>query len=140
MTDAAAPPRRPGRDRLAGGGGGAAATPLVLACAALSALAGCVTSAQERRPAPAQPIVVSSDQLIGLSPTALLATLGSPRLLRRERPAEVWQYRVGSCVLDVFLYGTGEGARVVHLEARDGTAEPIAPQACLGAWPGLTGT
>ncbi|WP_366555455.1 hypothetical protein [Aquibaculum sediminis] len=103
-------------------------------------LAGCVTNGmphagsegQSEAAVPSQVNPdVRSEELIGLPPSALAETLGQPPVLRRDRPAEIWQYRGGDCVLDVFLYEGDSGSQVVHLEARDGRANPLAPQDCL---------
>ncbi len=72
------------------------------------------------------------DALIGAAPARLLATLGRPELQRRERPAEIWQYRGQGCVLDVFLYAVRtDGKQVIHLEARDDAAARTPVASCL---------
>jgi len=114
-----------------------AAALLLTALAMAPLLGGCATSGP--RAGAVQPVPIASEQLIGLTPAALIETLGNPRTLRRERPAEIWQYRGDRCVLDVFLYEAPEGTQVIHLEARGERAEPIAPQHCLGALPRGTG-
>ncbi len=75
-------------------------------------------------------------RLLGLDEVGLAKLLGQPDLKRREPPAEIWQYRGGSCVFDVFLYAqagaaAANGPRVTYLEARDGAARRIAARACL---------
>ncbi len=75
-------------------------------------------------------------RLLGLDGRGLGELLGQPDLKRREPPAEIWQYRGGSCVFDVFLYAqagaaAAGGPRVTYLEARDGAARRIAARACL---------
>jgi hypothetical protein len=80
-------------------------------------------------PAPA----VSAAELIGISAEDLDRKLGQPSLLRRESPAEVWQYRNGTCVLDLFVYEEAGRRRVVHLEARDSGARPMPSDECLAA-------
>lgn len=94
-------------------------------------LGACVTTSDAPAAKPPAPAIVS-EHLIGLTPAALTETLGTPRARRRDRPAEVWQYRTESCVLDVFLYSAEAGPQVIHLEARDAAARPIPAQACLG--------
>ena len=44
--------------------------------------------------------------------------LGRPDLLRRDGDAEIWQYRAGSCILDIFLYEEPGGMRVAHADFR----------------------
>ena len=56
--------------------------------------------------------------LVGLDGPSLEHLLGKPGLVRRDYPAEVWQYRNPSCVLDVYLYPDDERLTVTHAEAR----------------------
>lgn len=58
------------------------------------------------------------DDFIGAGPAKLLPMLGAPDFVRREGPAQVWQYRAKHCVLDLFLYESGEKSRVQHVELR----------------------
>lgn len=85
--------------------------------------------------APAQAALAAPDRaaikanparLKGMSADAVRALIGSPDFLRRERPAEVWQYYGRGCVLDLFLYGENGVGRVAHvdLRARGETREP----------------
>ena len=79
---------------------------------------------------------VSSDpaQLMGLAPDAINLLLGPPSLLRTEPPAQVWQYKVADCVLDIFLYSgetETENARVIYFEIRDGKTAPRSIRACF---------
>ena len=57
--------------------------------------------------------------LTGLSADEVVAALGEPDFRRTEPPAELWQYRSGDCVLDVFLYRDPSGEHVVLSQARD---------------------
>jgi hypothetical protein len=54
-----------------------------------------------------------------MSDRQLTQRLGAPDFTRRDAPAEIWQYRSASCVLDVFLYPEGGGLKVVHATTRD---------------------
>jgi hypothetical protein len=67
--------------------------------------------------APAGPL-----EFIGQSASAMRSRFGTPTLIRREPPAEVWQYRHDNCVLDLFLYGENAPDTVQHAEVR--AAEP----------------
>ena len=50
---------------------------------------------------------------------SVTALLGPPDYRRRDKPAEIWQYRNDACVLDLFLYSTdGAPARVNHMDFR----------------------
>jgi hypothetical protein len=77
-------------------------------------------------------------QLIALkdiSQRDLVARLGEPDFTRRDPPAEIWQYRSASCVLDVFLYPDDGELKVLHTATRDrarlkvpeNTCSPFAP-------------
>ena len=80
---------------------------------------------------PPPPDPVHSASILGLDSGAVRKLLGEPGLIRRETPAEVWQYRTASCVLDVVLYDQASGPRVVYTEARTPTAEPTQADPCL---------
>lgn len=83
-------------------------------------------AARPRRPA------VQPDDLLGIGRAQLQGLLGEPALLRRESPAEIWQYRSAACVLDVVLYPRDGAVEVVHLEAREReAAKDVAVSACL---------
>ncbi len=82
--------------------------------------------------------VINNDptQLIGLAPDAINRLLGPPSLLRTEPPAQVWQYKIADCVLDIFLYTREtepEDATVIYFEIREGKAAPRGTRACFTA-------
>ncbi len=58
------------------------------------------------------------DTLEHLSAPALLARLGPPDFTRRDAPAELWQYRGATCVLDLFLYPEAGMMTVSHAQTR----------------------
>ncbi len=76
---------------------------------------------------PAQLIKMTRDDLNGF--------LGQPDLVRRENPAEIWQYRGKDCILDIFLYNEADQEnspyRVVYSEARGREAGKADQRACL---------
>lgn len=89
-------------------------------------------------PPPPPPVPdLSAHQLIGKGPDDLLAILGEPRLIRRDAPAEIWQYARPGCVLLLFLYESdADPLRVWYLEMHDGSVDlaslsPISQKACL---------
>jgi hypothetical protein len=94
------------------------------AIAIIVPLSGCQATSQPPDP-------VHSASILGLDGGAVRKLLGEPGLIRREEPAEVWQYRTASCVLDVVLYDQASGPRVVYTEARTPTAEPTQADPCL---------
>ncbi len=80
---------------------------------------------------PAPKIDDDPARLMGLDRAGLAKLLGDPDLTRREPPAEIWQYRGGSCVFDDFLYEEAGRHRVTYLEARDGAARRVGARGCL---------
>jgi hypothetical protein len=81
---------------------------------------------------PPEPVIDDDPaRILGLGPDQLTEFLGVPELMRREPPAEIWQYRGESCVFDVFLYEEAGRVQVTYLEARDDSAERIAERNCL---------
>jgi hypothetical protein len=85
--------------------------------------------------APLQPAALRRPTLpllTGLSAADLLARFGQPDFRRSEPPAELWQYRSADCVLDVFLYGGGAGAQVVHSETRERDLTGTSAATCRG--------
>jgi hypothetical protein len=58
--------------------------------------------------------------------------LGEPSLVRRDPPAEIWQFHDRHCILDVFLYARPGGLAVAHVEARQPKSTAAAnPRECL---------
>jgi hypothetical protein len=94
------------------------------AVAIFAFLSGCQSASPPPDP-------VHSASILGLDSGAVRKLLGEPGLIRREEPAEVWQYRTASCVLDVVLYDQASGPRVVYTEARTPSAEPTQADPCL---------
>ena len=92
-------------------------------------------AATERAAVPPEPpepeIDDDPERLIGLDSGALSALLGQPELIRRESPAQVWQYRGVDCVFDVILYQEAESTRVTYVEARDDKGGRSEPRHCL---------
>ena len=85
-------------------------------------------------PAPAVPGAMSASSLIGLPQERIAEFFGKPGQVRRESPAEVWQYSNASCVVDIYLYQvTGGGLSVSFIEARDKAALETAPELCFEA-------
>jgi hypothetical protein len=60
----------------------------------------------------------TAGNLVGADPAKLEQWLGKPGLVRLDDPAQVWQYRGQGCVVDVYLYPSGDGMAVSHAEAR----------------------
>lgn len=78
-----------------------------------------------RRPARYDP-----EEFVGFQPDALLPVLGAPDFVRRDGPAQIWQYRAENCVFDLFLYRDGGISRVDHVELRERGATNESAEAC----------
>ncbi len=76
---------------------------------------------------------VDPRRIMGLTRAELSDLLGKPHFRRRDITAEVWQYRHSECILDVFLYESGNDYRVLHFEMRQGKAEAASRTRCLAA-------
>lgn len=78
------------------------------------------------------PIEDDPKTLMGLDRGDLAELLGKPSRVRRESPAEIWQYVGNDCIFDIFLYKEQGAYRVIHAEARDDeVALKTEPRACL---------
>jgi hypothetical protein len=59
-----------------------------------------------------------ANDLVGLTASSTRHLFGPPAMKRAEEPAEIWQYRRGNCVLDLYLYSDENEAKVQHAELR----------------------
>ncbi|MCZ4280968.1 hypothetical protein O4H49_09285 [Kiloniella laminariae] len=67
------------------------------------------------------------EQLIGLDAAGLEELLGTPKLIRQESPAEIWQYNAADCVLDLVFYD----ALTSYVEARNAAVQPMDKRSCF---------
>lgn len=123
---------------------------LALAAPIVLAIGGCVTNgfgpgssaASSARSAQTPGVAVNappSQSLIGKGQSDLLALLGSPGLVRKDKGVEVWQYASASCVMLFYLYDDKSGRRrITYLEAMPPspsasplTSSGISPETCL---------
>lgn len=114
-------------------------------------LGACAAGGDATRPAPASapapndvaalppptaaPSPPDPAKFVGMKANEIAAMLGEPSFRRRDPPAEIWQYRSGSCVLDLFLYSDGQEKptyAVTHAEARQRGSAARADADCLG--------
>lgn len=109
---------------------------------AMLLIAACQTPAEYDRTHPSEPSesstqpaapIISSDpnSFIGVGDADLSRTLGEPKLVRRDEPAEIWQYSGGDCVVDFYLYQGDSGLAVAYLEARNQAAEATPADRCV---------
>ncbi len=85
------------------------------------------------KPPQAPPSMLTLTQLNGLSASELKAALGDPTLLRRDGPAQLWQYAGSGCVLHVFLYKDNGSFRVTYSEVRIDDPAEAHPPICAEA-------
>ncbi|MGB0671288.1 MAG: hypothetical protein ACPGNT_07310 [Rhodospirillales bacterium] len=78
---------------------------------------------------------VRAADLSGLAAADVTRLLGRPGLRRVDPPAELWQYKRSSCVLDIVLYVPEKGGfpTVDHLEARSLDGQIMDVDHCLRA-------
>ncbi|MFO1127596.1 MAG: hypothetical protein U1E66_04060 [Rhodospirillales bacterium] len=111
-----------------------AARPIGLALAVLLSLAGCSGDGSDDGDIAAA-YNGNASALIGLDNTQVTRALGPADFQRLDGPAEILQYRAGTCVLDLYLYRDVSSGqfRVKHIEARDRSFASVAPDTCLSA-------
>jgi len=82
---------------------------------------------------PAAPILSDDpSSFIGLDDAELSRTLGQPKQVRKDDPAEIWQYSGADCVVDFYLYaGDDGGLAVAYMEARNQAAEATPADRCV---------
>ncbi len=80
-----------------------------------------------------RPVRLTGDpqELMGLDTETVASALGTPEQIRKEAPAQVWQYLAADCVLDLYLYEDGGVSRVTYLEARSPKAETSPTERCV---------
>ncbi len=81
---------------------------------------------------PAPPISLTDlgARIRGMEKTAIARLLGEPSFIRRDDPAEIWQYRGERCILDIFMYKDGKSFAAAHVALRSRTVERPADEAC----------
>ncbi|WP_142849173.1 hypothetical protein [Telmatospirillum sp. J64-1] len=70
-------------------------------------------------------------RLQGLSAAEIVSVLGEPQLLRRDAPAQIWQYHGETCILDLFFYEDDGEIQVAHAAVRHPTHTPPPLGQCL---------
>jgi hypothetical protein len=109
---------------------------LVSACQTPASLEKSASSGTETKKASAQPAapILSDDpsSFIGLGDAELSRALGQPKQVRKDEPAEIWQYSGADCVVDFYLYaGDAGGLAVAYMEARNQAAESTPADRCV---------
>lgn len=86
--------------------------------AATGGVAGVGEASKPQAATEAHVVRFSPEEFVGFSPERVLPILGAPDFVRRDGSAQIWQYRATNCVLDLFLYQTGNETHVKHAELR----------------------
>jgi hypothetical protein len=71
--------------------------------------------------------------LIGLGSREVETLFGQPRFVRRDGPAQIWQYGTEACTVNLFFYRDGPMLRVRHVEFRNRSSDLAAAGGCEGA-------
>jgi hypothetical protein len=80
------------------------------------------------------PYTLSLQRMLGLVAEDIHKMFGIPDFKHYDSPAEIWQYREDSCLLDIFLYVDKYQSnilRVRHAEARSRNITKISEQKCF---------
>jgi hypothetical protein len=108
---------------------------LITACQTPASLNDSGSSSDPAKKASAQPAapILSDDpsSFIGLGDADLSRALGQPKQVRKDDPAEIWQYSGADCVVDFYLYQSDAGLAVAYMEARDQAAESTPADRCV---------
>ncbi|HEX6120994.1 MAG TPA: hypothetical protein VFZ03_16220 [Dongiaceae bacterium] len=107
---------------------------LASACQSPNAIEGSAPlgPAGKSRAHSAAPILTGDPaSFIGIGGNELSRALGEPKQVRKDEPAEIWQYSGADCVVDFYLYRSAGGLSVAYLEARDQTAAAAPTDRCV---------
>jgi len=100
-------------------------------------VAGCATAPttpvqQPQQPVQEEPTVRS--QVIGMTAPELIHFLGTPALQIREGESLKLQFRSSQCVLDAYLYPSGNAPmRVTHVDARTRALATVDQALCIAS-------
>lgn len=82
--------------------------------------------------AKAGPKPAEAPSLVGLVSGDVEVLFGHPRFVRRDGPAQIWQYGTDACTLNLFLYRDGAAYKVRHFEFRNRSADLASAGGCDG--------
>ena len=80
------------------------------------------------------PDIPGPQQLLGLYANDIHTMFGKPDFKHQDSPAEIWQYRKESCLLDIFLYFKKDRPYILHVrhaEVRGRSIAKVSPQKCF---------
>ena len=99
----------------------------------LGACAGGAPAVENETERRAPTTLPDPDSLIGKDANAIESLMGAPALIRRDGPAEIWQYPGARCTANLFLYrASKEGALALdHIEAHGHDGKRMEAAACF---------
>lgn len=95
--------------------------------------AGAASRQQPADPAKPGAKTVEVPILLGLASRKVEELFGMPRFVRRDGPAQIWQYGTDACTVNLFFYRDGPMLKVRHVEFRNRSADMATPGGCEGA-------
>ncbi|MGN6154590.1 MAG: hypothetical protein ACTHN4_02510 [Sphingomicrobium sp.] len=99
--------------------------------------AACATAPRTTSPEPVSEIPQSTHtrgQIVGLTAEELVRRLGTPALQIREGDSLKLQFRSDQCVLDAYLYPTGNAPyRVTYVDARSRSLADVDQALCIAS-------
>lgn len=95
-------------------------------------LAACASQPPQSALAPPAP-VGEPPGIAGLAPSQVKASFGEPSFVRKDGSAEIWRYDGQTCRAFFFLYPSGSGEAVRHVETLPRGATIAADTTCLDA-------
>jgi hypothetical protein len=108
-----------------------------LVLASTLVLAACATAPQTPEPQAPQAPVQPQQQprgLIGLTASQIVGHFGNPALQIHEGTSVKLQFRGRACILDAYLYPSGNsGLRVTHIDTRAPSGADFNQAACISS-------
>jgi hypothetical protein len=105
----------------------------ILAASSLSLLlAACATAPRPGLPTETPPSAHTRGPIIGLTADELVRRLGTPALQIREGTSLKLQFRSAQCVLDAYLYPSGQAPhRVTYVDTRNRALVDVDQALCI---------
>jgi hypothetical protein len=95
-------------------------------------LGACATAPRPGVPTEPLPSEHTRGPVIGLTADQLVRRFGTPALQIREGPGVKLQFRSARCVLDAYLYSTGQAPhRVTYVDTRDRALADVDQAPCI---------
>ena len=110
----------------------ASAALMLVACQSPGAIDRTASTPAKPTTQPAAPILSADPAaFIGIDDVALSNALGKPKQVRKDAPAEIWQYFGADCVVDFYLYDSDGTLKVAYMEARNPALDATPADRCV---------